>query len=92
MWVLQLLETLGRMLVGRIKPITFAHTPPGAYQNYVYLVLTTAMLGLALLSGKDGIPPSPLTKGGQRGDPISQARADNNDELFQALADARRAG
>ena len=47
MWAVQLLETLGRMLVGRIKPVTFAHTPPGAYQNYVYLVLCLAMLGLA---------------------------------------------
>jgi hypothetical protein len=33
MWGLQLLETLGRMLVGRLKPVTLAHTPPGAYEN-----------------------------------------------------------
>jgi hypothetical protein len=48
MWGVQLLETLLRMLVGRIKPVTFAHTPPGAYQNYVYLVLCLAMLALSL--------------------------------------------
>jgi len=44
MWLVQLFETLGRMLVGRIKPVTFAHTPPGAYQNYIYLVLAVLML------------------------------------------------
>ena len=52
MWVVQLVETLGRMLVGRIKPVTFAHTPPGAYQNYIYIVLGLLMLGLALWSEK----------------------------------------
>ncbi len=50
MWGVQLLETLGRMLVGRIKPVTFAHTPPGAYQNYIYLALSVLMLALALWS------------------------------------------
>lgn len=50
MWIIQLLETLGRMLVGRIKPVTFAHTPPGAYQNYIYLLLAVIMLGLSLWS------------------------------------------
>ena len=51
MWGLQLLETLGRMVVGRIKPVTFAHTPPGAYQNYIYLALAVSMLALSLWSG-----------------------------------------
>ncbi|MHB1356342.1 MAG: hypothetical protein ACYCZF_10245 [Anaerolineae bacterium] len=51
MWAVQLVETLLRILVGRIKPVTFAHTPPGAYQNYVYLVLAFLMLGLTLWSG-----------------------------------------
>jgi hypothetical protein len=50
MWGVQFLETLGRMLVGRIKPVTFAHTPPGAYQNYIYLVLAVLMLALSLWS------------------------------------------
>ena len=50
MWGLQLLETLGRILVSQIKPVTFTHTPPGAYQNYIYLVLSVAMLALSLLS------------------------------------------
>ena len=52
MWLVQFLETFGRMLVGHIKPVTFAHTPPGAYQNYIYLALAVAMLALALWSGR----------------------------------------
>jgi hypothetical protein len=51
MWGVQLLETLGRMLVRRIKPISFAHTPPGPYQNYIYLFLAVLMLALSLWSG-----------------------------------------
>jgi hypothetical protein len=49
-WGVQLLETLLRMLVGHTKPVTFAHTPPGAYQNYLYLVLCLLMLALSLLT------------------------------------------
>src|SRR4030042_3510463 len=52
MWGIQFLETLGRMLVGRIKPVTFAHTPPGAYQNYIYIILAVSMLALSLWSGR----------------------------------------
>jgi hypothetical protein len=52
MWLVQLLETFGRMLVGWIKPVHFAHTPPGAYQNDLYLVLGAVMLGLCLWSGR----------------------------------------
>jgi hypothetical protein len=50
MWGVQFLETLGRMLVGQLKPVTFAHTPPGAYQNYIYLALAVLMLVLSLWS------------------------------------------
>jgi hypothetical protein len=50
MWGVQFLETLGRMLPGQLKPITFSHTPPGAYQNYIYLVLAVVMLALAIWS------------------------------------------
>jgi hypothetical protein len=52
MWGVQLLETLGRMVVGHIKPVSFTHTPPGAYQNYIYLVLVVLMLTLSLWSDK----------------------------------------
>jgi hypothetical protein len=51
MWLVQLFETLGRIVVGRIKPVTFAHTPPGAIQNYLYLALAVLMIALALWSG-----------------------------------------
>jgi hypothetical protein len=51
MWSVQLFETLGRILVGRMKPVTFAHTPPGAFQNYLYLGLAVLMVALALWSG-----------------------------------------
>jgi len=44
MWAVQFFETLLRMVIPRIKPVTFAHTPPGAYQNYVYLVLSVLMV------------------------------------------------
>jgi hypothetical protein len=50
MWGVQFLETLGRMLVGQLKPVSFAHTPPGAYQNYIYLALAVLMLALSLWS------------------------------------------
>ncbi len=48
MWAVQFLEILGRMLVGQLKPVTFAHTPPGAIGNYVYIVLSLLMLALAI--------------------------------------------
>lgn len=51
MWLLQLLEILGRMLVGQLKPVSFAHTPPGAIGNYVILALSAAMLAVSLFSG-----------------------------------------
>jgi hypothetical protein len=35
MYVLLMVETLLRQLVGHMKPVTFAHTPPGAIGNYV---------------------------------------------------------
>ncbi len=56
MWGVQLVETLLRMTVGRIKPVAFAHTPPGAYQNYVYLGLAIVMLALALWSARRVAP------------------------------------
>jgi hypothetical protein len=51
MWGVQFLETLGRKLIGALKPVTFAHTPPGAIENYIYLGLALLMLALALWSG-----------------------------------------
>jgi hypothetical protein len=51
MRAVQLLETLMRMLVGRIKPVTFAHTPPGAIGNYVFVPLCVLTIILSLWSG-----------------------------------------
>jgi len=48
MYLLLILETLLRMLVGRIKPVTFAHTPPGAIGNWVILPIAAVMLALSL--------------------------------------------
>jgi len=51
MWIVQFLETLGRVMVGQIKPVTFAHTPPGAIQNDLYLALAIVMVFVSLWSG-----------------------------------------
>jgi hypothetical protein len=48
MYVLLMVEVLLRMLVGRMKPVTFAHTPPGAIGNWVMLPLAALMLVLSL--------------------------------------------
>jgi hypothetical protein len=50
MWAVQILETLLRELVGHTKPVVFAHTPPGAIGNSIYLPLSVVMLALALWS------------------------------------------
>lgn len=50
MWAVLLLETLLRMLVGRMKRVTFAHRPPGAIGNYVLLPLAALMLVMSLWS------------------------------------------
>jgi len=47
MYVLLIVETLLRMLVGHLKPVHFAHTPPGAIANYVFLPLALFMLILS---------------------------------------------
>ncbi len=59
MWVFVLLEILGRMLVGRLKPVSFAHTPPGAIGNYAFLVLSLLMLAVSLWTGIRGSPREP---------------------------------
>jgi hypothetical protein len=48
MWAVQILETLLREFVGRTKPVTFAHTPPGAVGNQIMLPLAVLMLALSL--------------------------------------------
>jgi hypothetical protein len=48
MYILLIMETLLRMLVGQMKPVVFGHTPPGAIQNYIYIPLAVLMLMLSL--------------------------------------------
>jgi hypothetical protein len=48
MYVLLMLETLLRELVGHLKPVVFAHRPPGAIGDYVVLPLAAVMLVLSL--------------------------------------------
>jgi len=59
MYVLLILETLLRMLVGRMRPVTFAHTPPGAIGNWVILPLAALMLALSLRREHTAVVPSP---------------------------------
>jgi len=55
MYLLLVLEVLLRVLVGRIKPVTFAHTPPGAVGNQVGLPLALLLLAFSLWSGRKAI-------------------------------------
>ena len=50
MYLMLMLEVLLRELVGKTKPVTFAHTPPGAIGNQLILPLAALMLGLAFWS------------------------------------------
>ena len=52
MYVLLILETLLRQLVGHMKPVNFKHTPPGAILNYFYLLLSLLMLPLCFWDRK----------------------------------------
>lgn len=47
-YLLVFLETVFRMTVGRMKPVTFSHTPPGATADLVLLPMSLVMLYLAL--------------------------------------------
>jgi len=52
MYMLIIMETLMRILIGRVKPVQFAGTPPGAIGNYIILPLSIVMLFLALYKSK----------------------------------------
>jgi hypothetical protein len=62
MYVLLILETLLREWVGRTKPVTFAHTAPGAIANQVMLPLAVVMLALSLWSGARAADGADATK------------------------------
>jgi hypothetical protein len=50
MWLMLALEVLLRELVGKMKPVTFAHTPPGAIGNQLILPLAVLMVAVSLWS------------------------------------------
>ncbi len=50
MYVFLILEVLLRELVGRIHPVSFTHTPPGAIGNQLLLPLAVVMLVMSLWS------------------------------------------
>jgi hypothetical protein len=50
MYLMLALEVLLRELVGAMKPVIFAHTPPGAIGNQLILPLAVLMLALSLWS------------------------------------------
>ncbi len=52
MYLLLVVETVGRMAVGRFKPPVLLHVPPGGTADYVMLPLTVLMLVLSLWEGK----------------------------------------
>lgn len=62
MYLLLALEILLRMLVGAMKPVSFAHTPPGEVGNMVILPLALAMLALSLWSGARAFPARPVAR------------------------------
>jgi hypothetical protein len=55
MWLMLALEVLLRELVGVMKPITFAHTPPGAIGNQIILPLAVVMVIWSLWSSSNNI-------------------------------------
>jgi len=50
MYLMLVVEILLRQLVGIMKPVTFAHTPPGAIGNQIVLPLAIIMLVLTVWS------------------------------------------
>lgn len=50
MYLMLILEVLLRELVGYMKPVTFAHPPPGAIGNQIILPLAVFMLVLSVWS------------------------------------------
>ncbi len=50
MYLMLMLEVLLRELVGKMKPVTFAHTPPGAIGNQLILPLAALMLAWSVWS------------------------------------------
>ncbi len=56
MYLLLILETLLRQLVGNAKPVAFRHTPSGAIGNWVILPLAVLMLVWSIWSHLEDAP------------------------------------
>ncbi len=56
MYLLLIVETLLRQLVGHMKPVAFRHTPPGAVGNYVILPLALLMIIWSLRTHRPDAP------------------------------------
>lgn len=54
MYLIIILDILLRLLVGHMRPVSFAHTPPGAIGNYIVLPLAALMLVLSLWPAGSG--------------------------------------
>lgn len=52
MYLIFILEYSLRILVGKIKGVTFSHTPPGAIGNYLIILISILMFILALKKKK----------------------------------------
>lgn len=50
MWLMLILEVLLRQLVGQMKPVAFAHTPPGAIGNEIILPMAALMVAMSVWS------------------------------------------
>ena len=50
MYLMLILEVLMCELIGHMKPVTFAHTPPGAIGNKLILPIVALMLVLSMWS------------------------------------------
>jgi hypothetical protein len=59
MYLLLIVETLLRMLVGHMKPVHFSHRPPGGIANYIVLPIAILMLILTLQSSRSNERQTP---------------------------------
>lgn len=53
MYLLIIIETFMRMIIGHMKPVHFAHTPPGQISNYIMIPLCIIMFILSVKGCKE---------------------------------------
>ncbi len=54
MYLIIITEGIGREVLGIVKPMQIANTPPGVYVNYVFLAFGVVMFILSLKESKKG--------------------------------------